>query len=130
MPEPTIKGGYAELHAWSNFSFLQGGSHPEELIERAAELGLTAIALTDRDGLYGTVRFSTHARQRGVAGILGSELTFVDGSRIVVLVEDDSGYSHLCELISRAQMRGSKGDARLRLEDIEGRSDGLIALSC
>ena len=121
---------YAELHAWSNFSFLQGGSHPEELIERAAELGLTAIALTDRDGLYGTVRFSTHARQRGVAGILGSELTFEDGSRIVVLVEDDSGYSHLCELISRAQMRGSKGDARLRLEDIEGRSDGLIALSC
>jgi error-prone DNA polymerase len=120
---------YAELHAWSNFSFLQGGSHPEELVERAAELRLSAIALTDRDGLYGAVRFSTYARQRGVSAILGSELTFGDGTRIVLLVEDEAGYAHLCELVSRAQMRGSKGDARLRLEDLEGRSDGLIALS-
>jgi error-prone DNA polymerase len=120
---------YAELHAWSNFSFLQGGSHPEELVERAAVLGLTAIALTDRDGLYGAVRFATHARRRGVEAIIGSELTFEDGSRIVLLVEDEAGYAHLCELISRAQMRGSKGDARLRLEDFEGRNEGLIALA-
>jgi error-prone DNA polymerase len=120
---------YAELHCWSNFSFLQGGSHPEELIERAAELGLTAIALTDRDGLYGAVRFSSHAGRRGVGAIIGSELTFEDGSRIVLLVEDERGYAHLCELISRAQLRGSKADARLRLEDFEGRGDGLIALS-
>jgi error-prone DNA polymerase len=120
---------YAELHAWSNFSFLQGGSHPEELIERAAELGLAAIALTDRDGLYGAVRFSTHARHRGVAAILGSELTFEDGSRTVLLIEDAAGYANLCELISRAQMRGSKGDARLRWEDFVGRGDGLIALA-
>ena len=62
---PDKPGGYAELHAWSNFSFLQGGSHPEALIDRAAELGLSAIALTDRDGLYGAVRFSTHARRHG-----------------------------------------------------------------
>ena len=110
---------YAELHCWSNFSFLQGGSHPEELIERAAELGLTTIALTDRDGLYGAVRFSTYARQRGVSAILGSELTFEDGAHVVLLIEDEAGYSHLCELISLAQMRGSKGDARLRLEDLE-----------
>ncbi|MBV8593194.1 MAG: PHP domain-containing protein, partial [Caulobacteraceae bacterium] len=120
---------YAELHAWSNFSFLQGGSHPEELIERAAELGLAAIALTDRDGLYGMVRFSTYARRRGVEAIVGSELTFEDGARIVLLAEDESGYANLCELISRGQMRGSKGDARLRLEDFEGRSGGLIALA-
>ncbi|HZV76715.1 MAG TPA: error-prone DNA polymerase [Candidatus Babeliales bacterium] len=127
MPD-VRKEGYAELHAWSNFSFLQGGSHPEELIERAAELGLTAIALTDRDGLYGAVRFSTHARRCGVEAIVGSELTFEDGARIVLLVENECGYAHLCELISRAQMRGSKGDARLRMEDFEGRGDGLIAL--
>jgi error-prone DNA polymerase len=120
---------YAELHAWSNFSFLQGGSHPEELVERAAELGLAAIALTDRDGLYGTVRFSTHARRRGVEAIVGSELTFESGARIVLLVEDERGYANLCELISCAQMRGSKGDARLRLEDFESRGDGLIALA-
>ncbi len=120
---------YAELHAWSNFSFLQGGSHPEELIERAAELGLAAIALTDRDGLYGAVRFAAYARKRGVEAIIGSELTFEDGARIVLLVEDQAGYSNLCELISRAQMRGSKGDARLQLDDFQGRSNGLTALA-
>ncbi len=120
---------YAELHCWSNFTFLQGGSHPEELIERAADLGLAAIALTDRDGLYGIVRFGAHARHRRVAAIVGSELTFEDGSRIVLLVENERGYAHLCELISAAQLRGSKGDARLRWEDLQGRSEGLIALS-
>jgi error-prone DNA polymerase len=119
---------YAELHCWSNFSFLQGGSHPEELVERAVELGLSAIALTDRDGLYGAVRFASHARRRGVDAILGSELTFEDATRLVLLVEDEAGYANLCELISCAQMRGRKSDARLRLEDFEGRSDGLIAL--
>ncbi len=120
---------YAELHAWSNFSFLQGGSHPEELVECAAELGMAALALTDRDGLYGAVRFSTYARRRGVAAIIGSELTFEDGARIVLLVEDERGYANLCRLISTAQMRGSKSDARLRIEDLEGCTAGLIALS-
>ncbi len=120
---------YAELHAWSNFSFLQGGSHPEELVERAAELGLAALALTDRDGLYGAVRFSTYARKRGLAAIVGSELTFEDGARIVLLVEDERGYANLCRLISTAQMRGSKGDSRLRVEDLEAGVAGLVALS-
>ncbi|HEY9085797.1 MAG TPA: PHP domain-containing protein [Candidatus Tyrphobacter sp.] len=120
--------GYAELHVWSNFTFLAGGSHPEELIERAAELGLAAIALTDRDGLYGAVRFAAHARRHGIEAIVGSELTFEDGARCVLLVETAAGYANLCELISRAQLRGSKGDARLRLEDLERRSDGLIGL--
>jgi error-prone DNA polymerase len=119
---------YAELHAYSNFTFLTGGSHPEELIERAAELGLTALALTDRDGLYGMVRFAAHARRCGVEAIVGSELTFEDGARVVLLVENAGGYANLCELISRAQLRGSKGDARLRLDDFEARSGGLVAL--
>jgi error-prone DNA polymerase len=129
MPEPTIKGGYAELHAWSNFSFLQGGSHPEELIERAAELGLSAIALTDRDGLYGAVRFAARARKCRVDAIIGSELTFEDGAHLVLLVENERGYANLCRLISAAQMRGSKSDARLRVEDLETYNEGLIALS-
>jgi len=126
---------YAELHSWSNFTFLEGGSHPEELVDRAVDLGLAALALTDRDGLYGVVRFAARARERGLAAIVGSELTFggdddpYAGSRIVLLAEDARGYANLCELISRAQLRGSKGDARLQFEDFEGRSDGLIALS-
>ncbi len=126
---------YAELHSWSNFTFLEAGSHPEELVDRAAGLGLAGLALTDRDGLYGAVRFAARARERGIAGIVGSELTFggeddrYAGSRIVLLVENASGYANLCELISRAQLRGSKGDARLQMDDFNGRSDGLIALS-
>jgi error-prone DNA polymerase len=120
---------YAELHSWSNFTFLEGGSHPEELVDRAAALGLTAVALTDRDGLYGTVRFASRARMRGIDAIVGSELTFAGGARLVLLVEDERGYANLCELISIAQLRGSKGDARLELGDLTGRADGLIALS-
>jgi error-prone DNA polymerase len=120
---------YAELHSWSNFTFLEGGSHPEELADRAAELGLAALALTDCDGLYGSVRFAGRAKLRGLAAIVGSELTFDDGARIVLLVEDERGYANLCELISRAQLRGRKGDARLQLDDVTGRTEGLIALS-
>ncbi len=120
---------YAELHSWSNFTFLEGGSHPEELVDRAADLGLAAIALTDRDGLYGAVRFAGRAKLRGIGAIIGSELTFEDGARIVLLVEDERGYANLCELISRGQLRGRKGDARLQFDDFAGRADGLIALS-
>ncbi|HEY1429345.1 MAG TPA: PHP domain-containing protein, partial [Candidatus Tumulicola sp.] len=120
---------YAELHAWSNFTFLDGGSHPEELVDRAAELGLAGIALTDRDGLYGMVRFAARAKERKIPGIVGGELTFEDGAQIVLLVESAAGYANLCELISLGQLRGAKSDARLRVEDFEGRCEGLIALS-
>ncbi|HEV3091189.1 MAG TPA: error-prone DNA polymerase [Candidatus Cybelea sp.] len=124
-----MSGRYAELHAWSNFSFLQGGSHPEDLVARASELGLAAIALTDRDGLYGAVRFASCARKARVAAIVGSELTFEDGARIVLLVENERGYANICRLISAAQMRGRKGDARLHVEDLAAHNEGLIALS-
>jgi error-prone DNA polymerase len=120
---------YAELHCWSNFTFLEGGSHPEDLVDRAADLGLSAIALTDRDGLYGMVRFCARAKARGIDAIVGSELTFEDGAHIVLLVENEKGYAHLCELISIAQMRGSKGDAKLHLDDLRNRTGGLVALS-
>ena len=120
---------YAELHAYSNFTFLEGACHPETLIERAVQLELTAIALTDRDGLYGAVRFAGAARRAGIAAIIGSELTLEDGTRLTLLIEDECGYANLCELISCAQLRGSKGNARLWIEDLDGRSSGLVALS-
>ena len=119
---------YAELHAQSNFTFLEGGSHPEELVETAAELGLAALALTDRDGLYGSVRFSKAALERKLPAITGSELRFSDGRALIVLVEDAAGYANLCELISAGQLRGSKGEPSLHYADLEGRTDGLIAL--
>jgi len=121
--------GYAELHAWSNFSFLQAAAHPEELAERAAALGLRAIALTDRDGLYGTVRFCRAARAAGVKAIVGAELTLEEGGRVVLLAQTRAGYTNLCRAVSTAQLRGKKGDARLRWSDLEGRSADLIALS-
>src|SRR5579875_2802417 len=145
MPAPA----YAELHCWSNFSFLEGAAHPEELVERGVALGLAGIALTDRDGLYGAVRFTKAALAHpGFAAISGAELTLESGSqpvrsraarpasevpthspRLVLLVENAAGYANLVELISIAQMRGRKRDARLRLDDLRGRTDGLIARS-
>ena len=77
MPAPR----YAELHCWSNFTFLEGASHPEELVKRALELGLPALALTDRDGLYGAVRFAKAAKPTKLAAICGAELTLHEGDR-------------------------------------------------
>jgi error-prone DNA polymerase len=120
--------GYAELHAHSNFTFLEGSSHPEELAEAAAALGLAALALTDRDGLYGAVRFSKAAADRKLPGIIGSELTFGDGDRVTALVENALGYANLCELISLGQLRGSKGEPRLEPGDFDNRTGGLVML--
>jgi error-prone DNA polymerase len=146
--------GYAELHCWSNFSFLEGASHPEELVEHGAALGLTALALTDRDGLYGQVRFAKAARNMPLGTIVGAELTLeieppprirgreksarpshavpTQSPRLVLLAADRTGYGNLAALISAAQLRGRKRDARLRLDDLDdldGKTAGLIALS-
>src|SRR6202521_3056569 len=92
---------YAELHCRSNFSFLEGASHPEELIGRAVELGLEALALTDRDGLYGAVRFAKAAKPVRFAAIAGAELTLdipelrPNAPRLVLLAEDETGYANL-----------------------------------
>ncbi len=141
---------YAELHCWSNFSFLEGASHPEELVAGAVALGLRGIALTDRDGLYGAVRFAKAAAGTPLAALCGAELTLeMDGAapirpgrparpakevptdtpRLVLIAADKTGYANLARLISTAQLRGRKRDARLRLDDLDGRTDGLIALS-
>ncbi|NNN00161.1 MAG: error-prone DNA polymerase, partial [Candidatus Eremiobacteraeota bacterium] len=119
---------YAELHARSNFSFLDAGSHPEELVERAAELGIEALAIADADGLYGAVRFARHARERALPGIVGARLHLPGGIPVVLLVAEACGYHRLCELISGAQLRGSKGSPELIVADLEGDNRGLIAL--
>ena len=119
---------YAELHARSNFSFLDAGSHPEELVERAAEIGIEALAIADADGLYGAVRFARHARERALPAIVGARLHLPGGIPLVVLVAEQCGYHRLCELISGAQLRGSKGSPELALTDLEGDNRGLIAL--
>jgi len=119
---------YAELHCHSNFSFLDGASHPEELAEEAARLGLEALALTDHDGMYGVVRFAEAATAVGVPTVFGAELSIgrtagepedtragsrqgvadPEGAHLVVLARDAEGYGRLCRVISEAQLAGKE----------------------
>jgi error-prone DNA polymerase len=114
---------YAELHCHSNFSFLDGASAPEELVEEAVRLGLQALALTDHNGFYGVVRFAEAARTLGLATVFGSELTISsatgqDPRHLVVLVRDLDGYALLGRAISAAQMAGGKGAPRITLAEL------------
>jgi error-prone DNA polymerase len=124
-----LTSAYAELHCRSNFSLLDGGSHPEELIARAKELELAAIAITDRDGLYGAVRFSQAAKEEGIEAIIGAELTLGDGARIVALVQDARGYANLSRMISRAHLDHPRGAPRISYAELAGGAVGLIALA-
>ncbi|MFV0524210.1 MAG: error-prone DNA polymerase, partial [Acidimicrobiales bacterium] len=121
---------YAELHCHSSFSFLDGASHPEELVEEAARLGLEALALTDHDGFYGVVRFAEAAREMGVATVFGAELTIdkldvspgqpdPDGTHLLVLARDPVGYAALARVISEAQLAGEKGAPRCSMTDLD-----------
>jgi len=119
---------YAELTCLSNHTFLTGASHPEELVERAHELGLKALALTDRDGLYGIVKAHLACREVGMKLLVGSELTFEDAPRITFIVQDLAGYKNLCRLITRARTARPKGEASLPFAALEGHTEGLFAL--
>src|SRR3954465_15323898 len=128
---------YIELHAASAFSFLQGASLPEALVERAAALGYPALALLDRDGVYGAPRFHKAARALGIRPIIGAELTItnsefkIQNSEFVlpVLCESADGYRNLCRLITRMKLRAPKGEGALTLEDFDGSTRGLVALA-
>jgi error-prone DNA polymerase len=121
---------YAELHCHSNFSFLDGASHPEELVEEAARLGLDALAITDHDGFYGIVRFAEAAREVGLPTVFGAELSLgltqpqngvadPEGHHLVVVARDPIGYGRLARTISEAQLRGEeKGKPRYDVSDL------------
>jgi len=109
---------YAELHCLSNFTFLRGASHPQELIARAAEMGYTALALTDECSLSGVVRAHVAAKERGVQLIIGSELTLECGLALVALATDRHGYGRLCRLITRGRRAAAKGGYRLTRNDL------------
>ena len=146
---------YIELHASSAFSFLDGASLPEALVDRAAELGYSALALLDRDGVYGAPRFHKAALAAGIKPIIGCELTIAKGWRhptprpavsglrplagsgppvpglwrLPVLVESPEGYRNLCRLLTRMKLDAPKGEGVLTLEDLEGFTTGLVALA-
>jgi error-prone DNA polymerase len=118
--------GYCELHCCSAFSFLRGGSFPEQLAEVAAELEMPAIALLDRNGVYGAQRFSVAAREHGVRPIIGAELSMEDGSILPVLVENGTGYKNLCELLTQAHLRSEKGKCAVQWAELPEFADGLV----
>ncbi len=131
---------YAELHTHSNFSFLDGASHPEELAAEAVRLGLSALALTDHDGLYGAVRFAEAARAFGLPTVFGAELTLTsagtpapprtgvpdpDGTHLVVLARNPGGYARLSRGIAEAHLAGGeKGKPIITLDNLANRHDG------
>ena len=99
---------YAELHCTSNFSFLQGASHPEELVGRAAALGYEALAITDRATLTGIVRAHGAAKQAGIKLVIGAQLEPVDAAPIIVWAADRAGYSNLCRLLTHGYTRAAE----------------------
>jgi error-prone DNA polymerase len=134
---------FVHLHCRSYFSLKDGAYSPEELAERAAALGLPAVALTDRDGLYGAVRFTDACRRVGVKPILGTWLTLgeraAETSRmsgatgptshhVLLLARDAKGYANLCRLITAAHMRGERGEPWLSPREVMARSEGLVCL--
>ncbi|MBA2358390.1 MAG: error-prone DNA polymerase [Actinobacteria bacterium] len=127
---------YAELHCHSAYSFLDGASRPEELAVRAAELGYEALALTDHDGVYGSLEFAHAAKAFGVRPITGAEVTLASGHHLTLLVESATGYANLCRLLTAAhaetRLPGHEADLlspALDLELLLERSEGLVCLS-
>ena len=131
---------YIELHTASAFSFLDGASLPEALVDRAAHLGYPAVALLDRDGVHGIPRFHLAAQKAGLKAIVGAELTVATRAeasdpvggrvfRLPVLVASREGYRNLCRLVTTMKLRAPKGEGALTLEDLDGHVSGLVALA-
>ncbi|MGE5794817.1 MAG: PHP domain-containing protein, partial [Bacteroidota bacterium] len=123
---------YAELHCLTNFSFLRGASHPEELVERAAALGYAALAVTDECSVAGAVRAHLAAKERGLKLLVGTELQLEGeeqaGPKLVLLATSRAGYGNLSELITRGRRSARKGSYRLTRADLDGGVDECLAL--
>jgi error-prone DNA polymerase len=153
-PEPAVPSAgrrpvvpYAELHCHSTFSFLDGASHPEELAEEAARLGLEALALTDHDGFYGVVRFAEAARAVGLPTVFGAEVTLgaegpgkgparrhvapvpvpdPHGHHLLLLADGPTGYARLAAALSDGQLAGAKGQPRFELDALAAATAGHV----
>jgi error-prone DNA polymerase len=120
---------YVELHACSAFSFLEGASLPEEMASRSAELDSPALALLDRDGVYGAPRFHLATKKLGIRAHIGSEITTFEGSRWPLLVQNRAGYQNLCRLVTKMKLHARKGEGRATLDEIAEHAGGLICLT-
>lgn len=119
---------YAELHCISNYSFLRGASHPEELIHQAAKLGYSAVAITDECTMAGVVKAHVAAKEHGIKLIVGSEFQLDEDLQLVLLAPNRTGYGQICNLITIARRRADKGEYRLSLRDLEFATDQCLAI--
>ena len=119
---------YAELHCLSNFSFLRGASHPEELVERAQALGYAALAITDECSVAGVVRAHLAARDAGLPLVIGSEFTLADGLQLVLYATDRATYGDLAQLITRGRRNAVKGTYSLTRDDVAAVAPRCLAL--
>ena len=131
LPPPTCVTPcavpYAELEVTSNFSFLRGGSHPDELVYQAAELGYRAIAITDLHTLAGAVRAHSAAKSCGMKLLIGSRIPLTDGPELLVWATDRASYGRLCRMLTLGKRRVEKGECELSVDDFLEHSEGLIA---
>ncbi|MBV8782400.1 MAG: error-prone DNA polymerase [Phycisphaerae bacterium] len=121
---------YAELEVMTNFSFLQGASHPDELVYRAAELGYAAIAITDLNSLAGIVRAHVAAKQASLKLLVGARLRFTDAPDVLVWMPNRTAYGRLCRLLTLGRQRAEKGKCTLSIYDFLDHSEGMIAALC
>jgi error-prone DNA polymerase len=120
---------FVDFHTRSAFSFLEGASLPEDIVERAQELGHGAMALMDRDNLCGAPRFYMAAKKIKVTAHIGAEITGADGDFYPLLVENRTGYQNLCRLITSMKLRAPKGKAAASEEELRQYSEGLVCLT-
>lgn len=120
---------YVELHCHSNYSLLDGASHPEELVLRARALGYEALALTDHDNLYGAMQFAQYAKAWGLRPITGAEVTLAGGYHLTLLCASRRGYAHLCRLLTHAHLDHERLKPRVEPGVLASHAEGLIALS-
>ena len=120
---------FCELHTRSAFSFLSSGSQPQRLAARAAEVGISYMALMDRDTVAGAVRFHFEAKEQGVKPIIGAEITMEDGGLLPLIAMDRRGYQNLTRLITTIKLRSKKGEHSAKREDIEEHAGGLMCLT-
>ncbi|MBY0589065.1 error-prone DNA polymerase [bacterium] len=125
IPSPQTR--YVELHCRSNFSFLEGASHPDELVEQAVKLQLEGLAITDRQTLAGVVRGHVAAKQASLRIIIGAEILPVDAEPVVLWASDRASYGRLSQLITVGRRRAEKGACLLTKEDLAAHADGLLA---
>ena len=124
-----LRLSYVELHARSAFSFLEGACTPEELANLCAHYQMPAMALLDRDGVYGSPRFHLAARKLSLSPHIGAEVSSPQGWRYPLLVKSRAGYQNLCRLITQMKLRGKKGDAYVLDEEVAQKASGLVCLT-